>query len=149
MKAADMDFIDPPRRERTVDGRALVIEPLRARMIPRVLQLLNPVLDDIGLLMLDQAMWDRWAAGRPDVADLAQIAELLGKRGDALLDALALLTRQDQAWVDELLPDRLAFILGDVFWVNRDFFQRAMPLLQALFQPQAAQVQSSEGQAGR
>lgn len=120
-----LDFIEPLRIERVIEGNALVISPMTIAMLPKVLQHVEPLLGELGVLIATGVI-DRLAVGEPTPDDLIDLATLLGHHGDAMLAAIALLARVDLAWVQDLLPDRAVSLAADVIRVNADFFGRAI-----------------------
>ncbi len=122
---ADLDFIQPQRVQRHVEQLQLEITPLTIDMLPDVLGLLEPVLDELGILVADGTA-DRLADGDVQPADVLRITKLIARSGKSLIDATAVLARCDRAWLGNLLPDRAAVIALDVIKVNADFFRQAI-----------------------
>jgi hypothetical protein len=108
-----LEFIVPRRELVVIDGRELTIEPLRVGELPRLIAIVEPLMD--GVLAL------------PDETDVALLLDLVTRQGDRVLDALAIAARVEREWVAALHADRLVALLGLVVEVNADFFRRAMP----------------------
>lgn len=123
--AADLAFIQPQRVERQVEDLQLVITPLTIDMLPDVLGLLEPVLDQLGGLIVDGTV-DRLVDGKAQPADLLRVTKLIARGGKSVIDATALLARCDRAWLGGQLLDRAAVIAVDVIKVNADFFRQAI-----------------------
>ena len=86
----------------TLSGIAMVLSPIRLGELPRLLAVVRPLADDI--------------TGDPD-----WIA-LLGRHGDSVLDLLAITTRRERAWVNDLSLEDALLLAAAVFEVNADFF---------------------------
>ena len=108
----------------TLSGTALELTPIRLGELPRLLAVVRPLAEDI-------TSDPDWMA-------------LLGRHGDAVLDLLAITTRRERTWINDLqLPDAVQ-LAAAVFEVNADFFvahvvpsiqgaaQRLAPTLRAL-----------------
>lgn len=113
---SSIDFIAPAAKTLTVEGVEVVITPLRVKELPALVRLVDP--------LLAQLIYD--AGG----LDVPRMIALLGDHGEAIIDATAICIRQPRAWLDELLPDRLAVLALLAIEVNADFFMRALAALQ-------------------
>ena len=82
----------------------LELTPLRLGDLPRLLTVVRPLAADL--------------CADPDWLDL------LGRHGEAVLDLLALATRRERAWVNDLSLDDAVQLAAAVFEVNADFFVR-------------------------
>lgn len=121
----DLDFIQPLRVDCRIDQVALVITPLVIDMLPVVLGLLEPVFEDLAVLVAD-GTFDRLVDGDVHNDDVLRITKLIARDGKAVLDATAVLARCDRDWFGGLLPDRAVAIVLDVIKVNADFFRQAI-----------------------
>jgi hypothetical protein len=113
MKA--IEFVTPLEVSFAVDGRELTVTPVTVGQLPKLLQWLDPLFDDLMSL-----------------GDEPQLDDLFGlviAHGEPVLKAVALAARVDEPWVAQLLPDRLAALMAVLLEVNGDFFRRAMPLI--------------------
>ena len=86
----------------TLSGTALELTPIRLGELPRLLAVVRPLAEDIGTD-------PDWMA-------------LLGRHGDAVLDLLAITTRRERAWVNDLSLEDAVQLVAAVFEVNADFF---------------------------
>ncbi|MBS0214032.1 MAG: hypothetical protein JSR26_12795 [Proteobacteria bacterium] len=87
---------------------ALELTPVRLGDLPRLLAVVRPFADVI--------------SAEPDWL------ALLGAHGDGVLELLAITTRKDRAWVNDLSLDDAVQLAAAVFEVNADFFvQRVVP----------------------
>ena len=87
---------------------ALELTPVRLGELPRLLAVVRPFADAL--------------SAEPDWL------ALLGAHGDGVLDLLALTTRKDRAWVNDLSLDDAVQLAAAVFEVNADFFvHRVVP----------------------
>ena len=86
----------------TLAGTALELTPIRLGELPRFLVVVRPMAEELG--------------GDPD-----WIA-LLGRHGESVLDLLALTTRRERAWVNDLSREDAVLLAAAVFEVNADFF---------------------------
>jgi hypothetical protein len=70
---------------------------------------------------------------QPFTADLAiepDWLRLLGSHGDAMIEAMAISSRQSRVWIAGLALDEAIFLAQALFEVNADFFiQRVVPKL--------------------
>ena len=107
----------------TLSGIALELTPIRLGELPRLLAVVRPLADDI--------------TGDPD-----WIA-LLGRHGDSVLDLLAITTRRERAWVNDLSLEDAVLLAAAVFEVNADFFvARVVPAIQGAAQRLAPTLRS-------
>ena len=83
---------------------ALELTPVRLGELPRLLAVVRPYADAI--------------SAEPDWLDL------LARHGNGVLELLALTTRRERAWVDDLSLDDAVQLAAAVFEVNADFFVR-------------------------
>lgn len=108
----------------TVGGRTLTVNRIRMRQLPKVLDLMQPV---IGIIM----------AGREAGEDKPKIdiGSMLLTHGPAVLNLISeIMTNKDQVvdadWVTDLELDEVINLTGKVFEVNLDFFiQKVVPAL--------------------
>ena len=113
----------------TISGTALELTPIRLGELPRLLAVARPIADEI--------------TSNPDWVSL------LGRHGDAVLDLLALATRRERAWVNDLSLDDAVQLAAAVFEVNADFFvARVVPAIQGAAQRLAPMLRSLTGPAG-
>jgi hypothetical protein len=108
----------------TLSGTALELTPIRLGELPRLLTVVRPLAEEI-------TSDPDWMA-------------LLGRHGDAVLDLLAITTRRERAWINDLQLADAVQLAAAVFEVNADFFvghvvpaiqgaaERLAPTLQAL-----------------
>lgn len=119
------EFIAPLHIACEIEARQLDIWPMTIGMVPQVLALVEPLLGELGL-QVAAGMFDRLVLGEPTPADAVELASLLGRHGERMLGAVALLARTDRAWVEGLLPDRAVSLAARVIQVNADFFRQAI-----------------------
>ena len=87
---------------------ALELTPVRLGELPRLLAVVRPFADAI--------------SAEPDWLDL------LARHGNGVLELLALTTRRERAWIDDLSLDDAVQLAAAVFEVNADFFvHRVVP----------------------
>lgn len=98
-------MVVPSAVDRVVAGRTLKIEPVRVRDLAAFVAAVTPLASDL-------------AAGRME--------RLLTQHLDRLLEATALGTGVDRAWLDEIGADELFELALAVVEVNADFFTRRM-----------------------
>ena len=107
----------------TLSGIALELTPIRLGELPRLLAVVRPLADDI--------------TGDPE-----WIA-LLGRHGDSVLDLLALTTRRERVWVNDLSLEDAVLLAAAVFEVNADFFvAHVVPAIQGAAQRLAPTLRS-------
>lgn len=88
----------------TLSGTALELTPIRLGELPRLLAVVRPLAEEI-------TSDPDWMA-------------LLGRHGDAVLDLLAITTRRERAWINDLSLEDAVQLAAAVFEVNADFFVR-------------------------
>ena len=88
----------------TLSGTALELTPIRLGELPRLLAVVRPLAEEI-------TSDPDWMA-------------LLGRHGDAVLDLLAITTRRERAWINDLQLADAVQLAAAVFEVNADFFVR-------------------------
>ena len=90
-----------------IAGERLCILPIKTRELPGMMKAIAPILGEI------------------------QVGDILGAlsaNADSLVAAVAIGSRKDRAWVDELDLDDLVALAGAVLEVNADFFvHRVLP----------------------
>lgn len=158
----DKEFVQPLSIGFSIDGCDLVVTPIVVGEVFALLELIEPVFEDLA-----QLDYDALASTPPELLALpadpawqarrqlaqADLGRLLVKAHQPLLAAMALCTRAHTAadgtrvdgaahaaWLRGLLLDRAAEILLVCVEVNRDFFSRAMPGLLALASRLTAKV---------
>ncbi|MEW5771069.1 MAG: hypothetical protein AB1831_11995 [Pseudomonadota bacterium] len=95
----------------TLSGTALELTPIRLGELPRLLAVVRPLAEEI-------TSDPDWMA-------------LLGRHGDAVLDLLAITTRRERAWINDLSLEDAVLLAAAVFEVNADFFVgRVVPGIQ-------------------
>ena len=126
--AEDLNTIINAPETLTVAGKSLVINRIRMRQLPRVLELVLPMKD---LLM----------KRKPDTrnpnkkAEAFDISSLVLKHGDALVQLIAEIQKHgnegvSEDWVADLEVDDMITLTSKVLEVNLDFFiQRVVPSL--------------------
>ena len=113
----------------TLSGTALELTPIRLGELPRLLAVVRPLAEDIGTD-------PDWMA-------------LLGRHGDAVLDLLAITTRRERAWVNDLQLADAVQLAAAVFEVNADFFvAHVVPAIQGAAQRLAPTLRSLTNSAG-
>ena len=86
----------------TLSGIALELTPIRLGELPRLLAVVRPLAEEI--------------SNDPDWM------ALLGRHGDVVLDLLAITTRRERAWINDLSLEDAVRLAAAVFEVNADFF---------------------------
>ncbi|EWS54267.1 MULTISPECIES: DUF6631 family protein [unclassified Methylibium] len=95
----------------TLSGGALELTPIRLGELPRLLAVMRPLASELS-------------------ADPDWLA-LLGQHGDSMLDLLAITTRRERAWINDLPLDDAVQLAAAVFEVNAGFFVgRVVPGIQ-------------------
>ena len=113
----------------TLAGTALELTPIRLGELPRLLAVVRPLAEDIGTD-------PDWMA-------------LLGRHGDAVLDLLAITTRRERAWVNDLSLEDAVQLVAAVFEVNADFFvAQVVPSIQGAAERLAPTLRTLTNAAG-
>lgn len=100
----DFQAFPPVPRVVTVAGVAVELTPIRLGELPRLLAVVRPLAEAF-------SSDPDWMA-------------LLERHGEAVLDLLALATRRERAWINDLSLDDAVQLAAAVFEVNADFFVR-------------------------
>jgi len=107
----------------TLAGTALELTPIRLGELPRFLVVVRPMAEEL--------------VGDPD-----WIA-LLGRHSESVLDLLAITTRRERAWVNDLSLEDAVLLAAAVFEVNADFFvAHVVPAIQGAAQRLAPTLRS-------
>lgn len=107
-QSADFQTFPPTSVAVQLSCGALELTPVRLGELPRLLAVVRPFADAI--------------SAEPDWL------ALLGAHGDGVLELLAITTRKDRTWVNDLSLDDAVQLAASVFEVNADFFvQRVVP----------------------
>jgi hypothetical protein len=113
----------------TLSGTVLELTPIRLGELPRLLAVVGPLVEEL--------------VGDPD-----WIA-LLGRHGESVLDLLAITTRRERAWVNDLSLEDAVQLAAAVFEVNADFFvAHVVPAIQGAAQRLAPTLRSLTTSAG-
>lgn len=113
--STDFQTFPPAPRVVTVAGTALELTPIRLGELPRLLAALRPLAAEL--------------SAEPDWL------ELLARHGEAVLELLAITTRRERAWINDLSLDDAVRLAAAVFEVNADFFvARVVPAIQGAAQ---------------
>lgn len=111
----DFETFPPVPKVVTVAGTALELTPIRLGELPRLLAAVRPLAADLSV--------------EPDWLDL------LARHGEAVLELLAITTRRELAWINDLSLDDAVQLAAAVFEVNADFFVgRVVPAIQGAAQ---------------
>lgn len=113
----------------TLSGTALELTPIRLGELPRLLAVMRPLASELS-------------------ADPDWLA-LLGQHGDSMLDLLAITTRRERAWINDLQLADAVQLAAAVFEVNADFFvAHVVPAIQGAAQRLAPTLRSLTNSAG-
>jgi hypothetical protein len=98
--------------------------------LSRMLQLLLPMLQELMALQADTL--DRLVSEEgPTHTDVLQLLDMLGEQPGLAAELVAVATGMPLPRVEQLLPDRFAYLFAVTLQVNADFFGRARPALAA------------------
>ena len=112
-----------------LSGTALELTPIRLGELPRLLAVVRPLAEEI-------TSDPDWMA-------------LLGRHGHAVPDSLAITTRRERAWINELQLADAVQLAAAVFEVNADFFvAHVVPAIQGAAQRLAPTLRSLTSSAG-
>ena len=113
--STDFQTFPPVPKVVTVAGTTVDLTPIRLGELPRLLAAVRSLAADL--------------SAEPDWFDL------LARHGEAMLDLLALTTRRDRSWVNDLSLDEAVTLAAAVFEVNADFFVgQVVPAIQGAAQ---------------
>ena len=133
---ADFKTFAPEPIVVTLAGSALELTPIRLGELPRFLAVVRPMANE---LMADVAGGPDWMA-------------LLARQGESVLDLLAITTRRERAWVNDLSLEDAVLLAAAVFEVNADFFvARIVPAIQGAarrLEPTLRTLTASAGDVG-
>ena len=102
---------------------ALELTPIRLGELPRLLMVVRPLVSEL-------------------TSDPDWLA-LLSQHGDAVLDLLAITTRRERAWINDLSLEDAVLLASAVFEVNADFFvAHVVPAIQGAAQRLAPTLRS-------
>lgn len=123
----DLDVLDPASTPVTFDGRSLALRPLKVGVVPAIVRVAKPIIEDLAsrdlLLGTD---------GGVDL-DLGSILSFIGEHGDAIFEAVSLATGLPVEELQEGDIGEFVVLAKAVVGVNRDFFTRTLvPLLAGL-----------------
>jgi hypothetical protein len=116
---ADFQTFPPAPKVVTVAGTAVELTPIRLGELPRILATVRLLAADLSADLSAEPDW----------------FDLLARHGEAVLELLAITTRRERAWVDDLSLDEAVTLAAAVFEVNADFFVgRVVPAIQGAAQ---------------
>lgn len=104
--STDFQTLPPAPKVVTVSGTTLELTPIRLGELPRLLAVVRSLATDLSANLSAEPDW----------------FDLLTRHGEAVLDLLALTTRRERAWVNDLSLDEAVTLAAAVFEVNADFF---------------------------
>ena len=112
----------------TLSGQTLELTPIRLGELPRLLKVVKALASDLNTE-------PDWMA-------------LLAEQGEPVLELLALTTRRDRAWINELSLQDAVQLAAAVFEVNADFFVgQVVPAIQGAAQRLAPTLRSFNPEA--
>ncbi|TDQ41860.1 hypothetical protein [Tepidicella xavieri] len=125
----DFKTFPPMPQVVTVAGVSVELTPIRLGELPRLLAAVRPIAADL--------------SAEPDWL------ALLGRHGEAVLDLLAITTRRERAWINDLHLADAVQLAAAVFEVNADFFvAHVVPAIQGAAQRLAPTLRSLTNSAG-
>ena len=138
MDARSPDVINPEGQDvRLADGTTITVEPITVGQLPRMVKVLRPAFG--ALVALAPANSSPGAGGGQGAdpaddgtlsVDAGELFELFAEHGEALLDALAIVSGEERTRLDKLKLDDALQLVRVLWEVNRDFFvHRLVPLL--------------------
>ncbi len=102
----------------TVGDKVIKITPFKLGELPRVFKTIDP----ISKLILD-------AIGS-NAGQLESLSKIMVHGGENVIDLIALGTRQERQWVEQLEMDQAVTLIAAVLEVNASFFgQKVLPVL--------------------
>jgi hypothetical protein len=113
----------------TLSGTTLELTPIRLGELPRLLAVVRPLVAEIG--------------NEPDWM------ALLVTHGDAVLDLLAITSRRERVWINDLSLQEAVQLAATVFEVNVDFFvAHVVPSIQGAAQQLAPTLRMLSNSGG-
>jgi Family of unknown function (DUF6631) len=98
-----------------IDGEPIEITPLMVKQIGAFSRAIRPLAGDISRLF-----------SKPEQADNQEttdfILRMVASHADEVIEAVAIATGKPAAWVGDLMPDDLCFLVLKIIEVNADFF---------------------------
>lgn len=124
-----LEKIAPTPLRLDVAGERLSLLPIKTRELPGMMKAIAPILSEV---------------------QSGDIFAAFATNADALIAAVAIGSRKDRAWVDELDLDDLVALASGVLEVNADFFvQRVLPGLTTAMEGVTAIMEGVTGVVGR
>ena len=113
----------------TLSGTALELTPIRLGELPRLLAVVRPLAEEIAAIRTGWRCWDGTAM--------------------PCWDLLAITTRRERAWINDLSLEDAVQLAAAVFEVNADFFvAHVVPAIQGAAQRLAPTLRSLTTSAG-
>lgn len=133
MEARSLDAIAPLGQEVSLaDGTTITVRPIKLGQLPKFVKAVRPIFGALVALAPDSSSpGDADGQGAdPEAVDITAIVELYAEHGEAIADALVIVTGEPRARLDELGLDDAAALILALWSVNRDFFvHRLLPML--------------------
>lgn len=117
----DLDILDPPSVEVTLNGRPVTIRPLTVGQIPAFARAIRPLGD------LFQ---------RIESLTTADVLDMLADHGEQVIEAAAVATGLQGEDLQDVNPGEFVSLVAAVIRVNADFFRRALTAGRQAPQPQ-------------
>ncbi len=97
-----------------IDGELIEITPLKVKQIGAFSRAIRPLAGDISRLFSKSEQGDK------ETTDF--ILRMVASHTDEVIEAVAIATGKPAAWVGDLMPDDLCFLVLKIIEVNADFF---------------------------
>jgi len=107
---SDEDVISPPESTVNVQGREIVLTPIKVKALPKVVRALRPIM-----------------SGLPEEITAADMMDLYLENSDAVTEAIAAMACMTVDEVEDLQIDDAVSLLTACVEINRDFFTQTLP----------------------
>lgn len=122
----DLSVLDPPSREVAYRGVSLTVKPLTIGQVPRFTRAIRPMFAALASVAVSTPSGgDGGGGGEPLEMDVDKLLDLVIEHGDAAIEAVAVATGRNVAFISEGSPLDFVELARAVIEVNADFFARA------------------------
>jgi hypothetical protein len=122
---SDESVVDPPSIEVAYRGLTLVVKPLNIGKFPKFTRAVRPMFAALAGAISSDPSGNPGEGGGLEI-NVSTIVDLVADHGESMIEAAAVATDKNQAWISEGSPGEFIALVRAIIEVNADFFAQAV-----------------------